>query len=92
MQQSCCGNGRQDHVDLRKNGTGYCPALRPDHATLWGAAMSVWHEPTQQEIEWAIERMEAPLIDVDPDELMELDEHERTEIEIANFMMTNRSL
>jgi hypothetical protein len=79
-------------VDLRQNSTRRCPVPHHVRSTPEGTVMGAVREPTQQEIEWAIERMEAPLIDVDPDELMDLDEHERDEIEIANFMMTNRSL
>lgn len=93
MQQSCCRTGRHDHVDIRQNSTERCcPVPRHARSMPQGTVMGTVREPTQQEIEWAIERMEAPLIDVDPDELMDLDAHERDEIEIANFMMANRSL
>ena len=44
------------------------------------------------EIDWAIAQLQAPLIDVDEDDLLDLPEDEADDIRIANLMMTNWSL
>ena len=44
------------------------------------------------EIDWAIAQLQAPVIDVDEDELLDLPDDEADDIRIHNLMMTNWSL